>query len=121
MSTQTHGWIRVRGVRIEDARVGVHPHERDRPQPVVVDVALWAHVARAAETDKITDTIDYGKIAATVVEVTTSRHFNLVEALCEALARALLGRFGVERVQVEVQKPGGLGVGLVSIAVERSQ
>ena len=121
MESATHGWIRLRGVRIEQARVGIYPHELDRFQPIDVDVSLWAAVRPAALSQRIADTIDYDAVATFVREVTTERHYPLIEALCERLAAAVMERFAVTRVAVEVHKVGVLAPGSASIAIERSR
>ncbi len=121
MQSETHGWIRLRGVRVEQARVGIYPHELDRAQPIDVDVALWTAIRPAALSQRITDTIDYDSVASYVREVTTERHYPLIESLCERLAAAVMERFDVERVSVEVHKIGVLGPGSASVAIERSR
>jgi len=121
MDSSTHGWIRLRGVRIEDARVGIYPHERDRPQTIEVDVSLWAAISPAALSERIADTIDYDSVASFVQQVTLARHYALVESLCERLAAALMEHFDVSRVSVEVHKIGIFAPGSASIAIERSR
>lgn len=119
MTDRTHGWIRVRGLRVEDTRVGVYPHERELPRRLTIDVALWTDVASAAASESLRDTIDYDRVIELVQRVCKQRHYVLIEALCEALAEALLAHFPARRVAVEVHKPGAVAAGEVSVAVER--
>lgn len=121
MESATHGWIRLRGVRIEHANVGIYPHELDHPQPVDVDVSLWAAIRPAALSQRIADTIDYDAVASYVRQVAMERHYPLIESLCERLAAAVMEHFAVERVAVEVHKVGVLAPGSASIAIERSR
>ena len=119
MNEEGHGWIRLANLQVDGARLGVYPTEHNQPRAVIVDVALWVPTAPAANTDQLTDTIDYDAIAAVVRDVCTSRHFNLLESLSEALATALLERFAVERITLEVQKPGVSAGATATISIER--
>lgn len=78
--------------------------ERERGQPFLFDVTLIAHDA-GVRSDKLSDTVDYTKVADCVREVATAARFNLIEALAAAIADALLTRFEVSRVRVRVRKP----------------
>lgn len=121
MDNRTHGWIRLRGLAVDGARIGVYPHERTATQMVVVDVALWVPTAKAAASDSLADTIDYDQVARMTREITLARHYGLLEALAETLAAGLLAQFAADRVSVEVHKPGALALGSVSVAIERSR
>ena len=120
MTEQTHGWIRLRDLRV-DASVGVYPGERGRPRPVIIDVGVWAPITRAAASESLSDTIDYDTLAKTISEVSRSRHFSLIETLCEELAVCILERFGVERVSLELHKPGVSTGATASVSIERSR
>ncbi len=121
MADQNHGWIRLQGLHVDGVRVGIYPHEKDGPQSVVVDVALWVPVRAAAESEKIDDAVNYDTVAERVRSLSRARYYPLLETLCEKMAAALLEHRGVERVAVEVTKPGALAPGAVSVAVERSR
>jgi 7,8-dihydroneopterin aldolase/epimerase/oxygenase len=121
MEYRTHGWIHLRGLAIDGAHVGVYPHEHNTPQVVVIDVALLTPTAKAAASDRLSDTIDYDLVARRVREVALERHYALLESLGEALATALLTSFPADRVAVEVHKPGALALGSVSVAIERAR
>jgi dihydroneopterin aldolase len=122
MSSQTHGWIKIRGLRIEGTRVGIYPHELTHPQHLVVDVGLWADVVTAAASHHIADTIDYDEVVATIRHACTHQAWSLVESLVEDIAKQLLQRFPrAEVVTVEVHKPSALPEGHVSVAIERAR
>jgi dihydroneopterin aldolase len=121
MQDETHGWIRLEGLHVDGVRVGIHPHEKNGRQSVVVDVALWVPVRRAADSEKIADAVDYDTIAELVRSLSRQRHYPLLESLCEKTAAALLDQPHVERVLVEIAKPGALAPGSVSVTVERSR
>lgn len=83
---------------------GALPEERERGQPFLFDVTLVAHDA-GVRSDRLSDTVDYGKVAACVEAVATGTRFNLIEALAARIADALLAQFDVSRVRVRVRKP----------------
>uniref|UniRef100_A0A7C1J817 7,8-dihydroneopterin aldolase n=1 Tax=Ammonifex degensii TaxID=42838 RepID=A0A7C1J817_9THEO len=88
------------------ARHGVHPAERESGQRFVVDVTLYVDVAAAGRTDDIARTIDYVDVYRRVEAVVCGRSFQLIEALAEAVAAAILAEFPVWQVGVRVKKPG---------------
>lgn len=102
---------------------GVLPHERETGQPFLYDITLVAHDA-GVRSDKLHDTIDYTEVAACIREVSSSRRYNLIEALAATIADDLLARFDVSRVRVRVRKPGvelGNKVEFTAATVERSR
>jgi len=68
----------------------------------------------------IEDAVDYREVADCVREVSASRSFNLIEALAQAVADALLERFPVRSVRVQVRKtnPAGVGARYAIVSVE---
>ncbi len=68
---------------------GVGDEERRRGQRFLFDV--WLDVpARAAETDRIEEAVDYREVVALVREVSEGRAYSLLEALAAATAEALV-------------------------------
>jgi 7,8-dihydroneopterin aldolase/epimerase/oxygenase len=99
--------IELRGMRFS-ARHGVHPEEKERPQPFEVDLVLFADLRPGATTDDLAATVDYGSLFDLVGRVVNGPSFNLIEALAGAIARAVLEATDpgvVERVEVRVRKP----------------
>lgn len=94
----------VHGLRV-DARVGVHAHERDGQQPLIVDIDVEIPLP---ERDNISAALDYVDVADLVRRVAVSRHFDLVESFAQSVGRELLAIAAVERVSVCVTKPSAL-------------
>jgi dihydroneopterin aldolase len=96
--------IFVRGLRV----VGVHgalPEERQRAQPFELDLDIWGDVGDAAVSDRLSDTADYGALAARAAQVVETSSFALLEALARAVAAALLeADTRVQAVAVTVRK-----------------
>ncbi len=97
--------IEVRGMRFA-ARHGVLPEEHDHPQPFEVDVVLELDLERAGRADDLSATIDYGVVFETARAIVEGPHADLIEALAERIAAALLAEHvPVGAVTVRVRKP----------------
>ncbi len=96
-----------------DVRLGVYPHERERPQRVLVDVELWRRMDRFEGTS-LADCLDYDRIHRWLVETWPLRgHTELLEQLAEELLAKCLEDPRVEWCRVRIRKPeahGGRGV-----------
>lgn len=117
----THGWIHIRDLHIAHVSIGIYPHERTQTQPVVINLALWVDIATPARTGHLGDSVDYAAVAQRVRAVTTAKHFDLLESLCESIATAVLCESRVDKAYVQVCKPEALPDAQVSIAVTRSR
>lgn len=95
--------ILIRDLRVL-ARCGALPEERDRPQPFDIDLDVVTDTSRAARTDDLADTIDYGELTAAVVERVSAGHVTLLERLASVIADVALADDRVREVTVEVRK-----------------
>jgi 7,8-dihydroneopterin aldolase/epimerase/oxygenase len=105
-------------------RHGVYQYERDESHPFVVDVILDVDTHRAAASDQLMDTIDYGVIANTVVGIVEGEPVDLIETLAQRIADACLADPKVNKVQVTVHKPDApISVPFddVAVTIERSR
>lgn len=99
--------IEIRGLRVTGIH-GVLPEERERAQPFVLDIDAWLDAAPAARSDTFADTVDYGALVELAAGVVTGTSFSLVEALADAVARAVLShdeRVVVAAVAVHKLRP----------------
>jgi dihydroneopterin aldolase len=101
-------------------RHGVLEHERRDGQPFLYDLQL--EVGDAGANDRLEDAVDYRDVVDVVQRLSDGRRFDLLEALCSAVADALLERFPqVERVVVRVRKPQvALPVQWSAVTVDRA-
>jgi dihydroneopterin aldolase len=101
-------------------RHGVLAEERRDGQEFLYDIRM--DVGDAGASDRIEDAVDYREVADCVREVSASRDFNLIEALGQAVADALVERFPVRSVRVRVAKtnPAGVGARYAIVSVERA-
>ena len=74
--------IELRGLRVAGI-CGVLPEERERPQPLEVDLDLVADLSEAGRTDDLAATIDYGRVCADVEQVIAELRPQLLERLAE--------------------------------------
>ncbi len=100
--------------------IGIHDSELHRPQPLVIDVHAGVPHARACDTDRIGDTIDYSVVRERLQRLLAEHRLTLLEAFAEAVADILLGEFGAAWVRVKVVKPNKFDdVAAVGVQIER--
>lgn len=97
--------ITLTGVRVFGYH-GVLPEERRDGQWFVVDVVLHVETREAARTDDLIHTVDYSAVAGAIVEVVQGEARNLIEALAQRIADAVLEMGAIQIVEVTVHKPG---------------
>lgn len=107
--------ITVRGIR-GYGHHGVLPEERETGQLFIVDVELRTDVQPAAESDALTDTVDYSAVARAALDVVEGDPCDLIETVAVRIAEAVLALAPV--VQVTVHKPQApLGVPFEDVSV----
>ena len=84
--------------------VGVLPEERDRPQPLEIDIDIYTDLSAAGQSDDLNDTLDYGAVAAAVNQICTSAGAQLLEHLGQLVADQLLAPAEVSAVDVTIKK-----------------
>lgn len=96
--------IELRGLRAVGI-CGALPEERDRAQPLEVDLDVEADLSAAGASDVLADTIDYGSLCDVVVATVGAGAPQLLEHLAANLAAAVLGVDGrITAVTVSVRK-----------------
>ena len=110
--------IEVEGLRIV-ASVGVLPEERERPQPLELELVVEVDLGAAGRSDALADTVNYALLVETAVAVAGRAHHDLLESLADEVGRASLALDGrIEAVEVKVTKlrpPIGLDVATVAV------
>ena len=100
--------------------IGIHDSELHRPQPLVIDLHAGVPHARACDTDRIADTIDYGVVTERLRRLLVEHRLTLLEAVAERIAEILIGEFGAHWVRVKVVKPRKFSdVAAVGVQIER--
>lgn len=110
--------LKVRG------RHGVFEHERRDGQDFIVDVTVWIDTDRAARSDDVQDTLDYGVLATRMAEIVGGEPRNLIETVAAEAADSVLSDPRVHAVEVTVHKPQApipLEFADVAVTVRRSR
>src|SRR3954467_10386082 len=84
---------------------GVTAAEREIGQRLILDIRLELGEADATVTDRLEDTIDYGRVCEVAALVATQRSDKTLERLCTAIADRLLRDFDAQGVYVKAAKP----------------
>lgn len=96
--------IRLAGLTVHGHH-GVFPEERENGQPFVVDLEVEIDTRRAAASDDLADTIDYGALAQGVADVVGGAPQQLIETVAEQIADGVLRDGRITRVRVTLHKP----------------
>ncbi|MEA2180907.1 MAG: 7,8-dihydroneopterin aldolase/epimerase/oxygenase [Solirubrobacteraceae bacterium] len=84
---------------------GVTAAEREVGQRLILDIRLELGEADATVTDRLEDTVDYGRVCEVASLVATQRSDKTLERLCAAIADRLLRDFDAQAVSVKASKP----------------
>jgi dihydroneopterin aldolase len=111
--------IFLRELKIETL-IGVYEWEKRVPQTLQIDLEIALPDSRACQTDDIKDALNYADIVRDIQTALASRHYNLLEALAEAIAQILLNDFKAPWVKISVAKLNAIrGSKMVGISIER--
>ena len=107
MSEGMRTTIFVEGLLVE-ASIGVHPHEHETRQPVIMDI--WVDLnGISPEHDRLGETMDYASIAEAAERMALEAHVQLVETLATRIIDWTLAEDSrVEGVRVRIRKPQAL-------------
>ena len=101
------------------AQIGIHGHERGKPQPVRVNVDLAVEDAAVLE-DRLDSVVDYESITTEIRTLVASGHINLAETLAERIAEACFQDSRVKTARVRVEKLHALpGAESAGVEIER--
>lgn len=93
----------VRGIEFEGNH-GYTAAERRSTRRFRVSLTLELSLAAAAQSDRISDTVDYFKVSEVVVALGTQSTYRLLEALAGAIARAIQELYPRVGITVELEK-----------------
>lgn len=116
------GTTGLQGLRVE-CIVGIHRHERETRQSVILDIEMDYDFAAASASEAIGDAVDYAGVASQVTELAERRGFQLIETMAEEMAALVLARFPqVRRVRLEIRKPAAVPAAACAfVRVERAR
>lgn len=95
----------LRGLTVQ-ARIGIHPHELQAAQRLIIDVDLYVSLAGTrVQDDQLSEVVDYDFVRTLVHSRVAQGHINLQETLCDDLLTRLLAHPGVLAARVATRKP----------------
>ena len=104
---------------------GVNPEERELGQHFVVDVLLETDTRAAGQADDLSLTLNYSAVYQRVRAIVEGEPRQLIEAVAEDIASALLRDFPALAVTASVRKPdvalGGAQRDAVGVRIRRAR
>ena len=98
----------VRHVFIRDliltCLIGVHKHERKKPQRIRVNLDLAVTEQLVISTDRLADVVCYEDVADRIRSIVNNGHVNLVETLAEKIASKCLEDRRIKATRVRIEK-----------------
>lgn len=102
---------------------GVIPEERATGRVYEVDCELVAGLSKSAQTDAVTDTIDYSRVFTAIREIVEKKQFKLLETLADHIIVRLMNDFQPDQVTLKLRKlqpPIAGNIRAVEIEMSRS-
>ena len=85
---------------------GVLQKEKSEGQDFVVTLTLELPVIPGCRTDKLSDTVDYGKVFSMTRDYVENTSCDLIEYMAENIILRIMRSFSlIERITCEIQKP----------------
>ena len=84
---------------------GLNQEEKILGQRFIVDVSMELDLQQAGKSDDLNDTVSYSAVYDDIREIIQGPSVNLLEALAEKIAQAILKFERVQAVTVRVKKP----------------
>ena len=98
----------VRHVFIRDliltCLIGVHKHERKKPQRIRINLDLAVTEQSVISTDRLADVVCYEDVADRIRTIVNNGHVNLVETLAEKIASKCLEDRRIKATRVRIEK-----------------
>ena len=108
MTSDSNRLIFIRDFRLK-VSIGIHDFEHKTPQTVVVNADLFLGPTEKAHGDRIANVLNYDTVHDGIIALAKSRHFNLQEALVDAILDLCLVQPGVIEARVSTEKPDVYG------------
>jgi len=88
--------------------IGVYDWERQAKRVIFIDLELATDTRRAASTDDLAHTVDYGALAQRLTELAEKSEFFLIETLADRFANLILQEFNVRWLRLKLSKRGAI-------------
>jgi dihydroneopterin aldolase len=98
-----NGTVQIRNVEFQ-GKHGASADERRSSRRFQVDVDLIIPIARAMETDRLADTVNYRDVCEVLVQIGEARPYRLLEALAAEMLREMKKRWPQSAITIELRK-----------------
>jgi 7,8-dihydroneopterin aldolase/epimerase/oxygenase len=96
-------WIEIHDLAL-NCRIGVSDRERENLQRLLFSVRFQIETSFADLLDQLEKTIDYAAVAAEVEKVVETSGAHLIEKLISEVGGALMARFPMQQLEIELKK-----------------
>ncbi len=115
------GKIFIKDLHIQ-AKVGHEVHERHTTQNILINVAVWADIAKSVGSEDLADTVDYVFIQKGICELALRKEYVLIETMVDDILSLCFTDARVLKAWVRLEKPHKFPESdSVGIEVERSR
>lgn len=114
-------YVLIEGLEVRTV-IGIYDWERDIRQSVRLDLKMAWDISRAAQSDDISDALDYKSVSKRLISYVEGSSFGLIESLAEECAKIVLNEFNVPWLRLKMSKPGAVrGSENVAVVIERGE
>ena len=99
--------IIIDGLRV-DAIIGIDDWERVITQAIIIDMALFTDVTDVAQTQDLSQGINYKAVCEQVSKWVQDKKFELLETLVEYVSKQLLDNWPISKVSIRAVKPNAI-------------
>ncbi len=104
------------------ALIGIFEWEKRVEHDLVIDCRMPYSLAKAGQTNSISDTVSYAEVANAIIAIVTSKHHDLLEHLADELIAHIFSEFPVDHIELKLAKPGAVPEAKsVGIIIKRSR
>ena len=114
--------IIIEGLKVETV-IGCFNWERQIIQPLMLDLTIHNDLSRAAESDKLEDTLNYAQIYELSAQTIQQAKPELIEHAAHLVLQCLFETFpSIEKITITIRKPAIIAeANAVGIRLERTR
>jgi len=94
----------IQGLELETI-IGCYDFEKEKAQRIVLDIEMAWDIQKAAKSDALNDTLDYGAVCERVESVVAETRCELLETLVDKIASIVMDEFKVRGIRIRMAKP----------------
>lgn len=98
--------------------IGIYPEEREKKQPLIVDMSFETDFSKCFKEEKIENTVDYTKLAHLARELASKNSYELIEKYAYDLLKTCLDAFSFSYGKISVKKLKAIAAATAFVQVE---